>query len=59
VKKVCGIDEKAFINMPSTKDRAHIEFDELDDRRLGTMVDFAEAVVKSLCELIYPCDINP
>jgi hypothetical protein len=51
VKKVFGIDQKAFINMSSTKDRTNIDFDELDDRTLGIMIGLAEAV-------IYPCDSN-
>jgi hypothetical protein len=51
VKKIFGIDEKAFMNMPSTKDRTHIEFDEMDDRKLGIMVGFTEAVLKSLCQI--------
>jgi hypothetical protein len=49
VKKICGIDEKAFMKMPSTKERKNIEFDKMDDRKLGMMVVFTEAVLKSLC----------
>jgi hypothetical protein len=49
VKIVFGIDEKAFINMPSTKDRTNIEFDEMDD-------SFTDAVLKSLCHIIYRAD---
>jgi hypothetical protein len=58
VKKVFGIDEKAFMNMPSTKDCINIEFDEMDDRKLGIMVGFTEAALKSLCQIVYPADSN-
>jgi hypothetical protein len=58
VRKIFGIDEKAFMNMPSIKDRTNIEFDEMDDRKLGIMVGFTEAVLKSLCQIVYPADIN-
>jgi hypothetical protein len=49
VKKIFIIDEKAFMNMPSTKYHTNIEFDEMDHRQLGIMVGFTEAVLKSLC----------
>jgi hypothetical protein len=58
VKKIFGIDEKAFMNMPSIKDRKNIEFDEMDDRKLGIMVGFTEAVLKALCQIVYPADSN-
>jgi hypothetical protein len=58
VKKLFGIDEKTFINMPSIKDRTNIEFDEMDDRKLGSMVGCTEAVLKSLCQIVYPADSN-
>jgi hypothetical protein len=58
VKKLSGINEKAFMNMPSTKDRTNIEFDEMDDRKLGVMVGFTEAVLKSLCQIVYPAESN-
>lgn len=58
VKKLFGIDEKAFMNMPSISDRTNIEFDEMDDRKLGIMVGFTEAVLKSLCQIVYPADSN-
>jgi hypothetical protein len=58
VKKLFGIDEKAFMNMPSINDRINIEFDEMDDRKLGIMVGFTEAVLKSLCQIVYPADSN-
>jgi hypothetical protein len=56
VKKIFGIDEKAFMNMPSIKDRTNIEFDEMDDRKLGIMVGFTEDVLKSLCQIVYPAN---
>jgi hypothetical protein len=58
VKKKIGIDEMAFMNMPSIKDRTNIEFDEMDDRKLGIMVGFTEDVLKSLCQIVYPADSN-
>jgi hypothetical protein len=58
LKILFGIDEKAFMNMPSRKDRTNIEFDEMDDIKLGIVVGFTEAVLKSLCQIVYPADSN-
>jgi hypothetical protein len=58
VEKLFGIDEKAFMNTPSINDRTNIEFDEMGDRKLGIMVGFTEAVLKSLCQIVYSADIN-
>jgi hypothetical protein len=46
------------MNMPSINDRTNIEFDEMDDKKLRIMVGFTEAVLKSLCQIVYPTDSN-